>query len=203
MPDVRHACAALHRGTGSAFSSPDTPCTDSPRSGISASRVSATHNRRLSTSPSRFAGVPALGTSPSQTVGSSPGFAAGTLLGPLRCPRASRSPALGSRGRSGLSGFRPAIRVQHSLHRETATVGFTASAARRHIPPADGHSSPSFTAPSLSRSVWRTHRTFRTAPELSSVRQHPTSAPTRPVLIRSCLTPACSGLAALAADASR
>ena len=60
-----------------------------------------------------------------------------------------------------------------------------------------------FKASSVSESVRRIHHTYEAALGLSVVRPRPASAATRTVPIRSHLTPACSGLATLAADARR
>jgi hypothetical protein len=62
---------------------------------------------------------------------------------------------------------------------------------------------PSFTVPTASGSIPAHQRTGEAALALSYVLRRPRSSSTRPEPTRSRLTPACSGLAALAADARR
>jgi len=120
------------------------------------------------------------------------------LLGPLRCPRASAF------GRFVLVVVAvPVVVGSASGFRDTegvATVGFTVSAARGYIPPAESLSMSSFKAPSVSGSVRPTHRTYEAVLGLSVVRRRPASTSPRPVPIRSHLTPGCSGLASLVAE---
>ena len=62
---------------------------------------------------------------------------------------------------------------------------------------------PSFTVPTASGSIQAHQRTGETALGPSYVLRRPQFSSTRPEITRSRLTPACSGLAALAADARR
>ena len=62
---------------------------------------------------------------------------------------------------------------------------------------------PNFTVPTASGSIPAHQRTCEAALGLSHALRRPRSSSIRPAITRSRLTPACSGLAALAADAER
>jgi hypothetical protein len=178
--------------------------TEPPVSRISASRTPAKHGRCFSTARFRYAGVAVLGTSPAKQRPDS------RLRGR---PVARSSPVSSRLPRSGapfswslrlrrFSAQHPGSAQPRQRHRKRCNRRLH-GVGRPQAPPTEGRSMPSFKAPSVSGSVRRTHRTYRAALGLSIVRRRPASASTRPVPIRSRLTPACSGLAALAADARR
>ncbi len=149
------------------------------------SRHPAKHDRRFNTEPSLSADVAVFATSPSPAVVILPASRRARRYVPtaaLASPPFRRTFLVAAAAPA----VPPRIRVLHSLSRGTESVAM-----------------PSFTAPSVSGFAPRTHRTHEAALGLSLVPQRPASASTRPVYIRSRLTPACSGLATLATDARR
>jgi hypothetical protein len=92
----------------------------------------------------------------------------------------------------------------HDLSARRALV-LHRSASAPGKPPGNDESlaMPSFVAPAHSASVSPDQCTCETTPGLSNVLRRSRPSASRPVSIRSHLTPACSGLASLAADARR
>ena len=172
-----------------------TARTDRTESRISATRSPANHHRRLDTAPNRCASVAVLGTSSSHPVTRWPdsphrGLRSGASFSwSLRLRRSSaqhpRSAQPRHRRRKRRNGRLHGIaRPQtHLTGRRLLNAQLRSTVCLRVVP--------------------RTHHTYDTALGLAVVRRRPAPATTRPVPIRSHLTPACSGLATLAADARR
>jgi hypothetical protein len=179
MPDVRRACAAPVLGTGS---------TSLPPNIRAAGRSHPRALRLASGSPLRRPPAPGahrvLDHRSPHLAAHRHGLITGTADGAsLTVHGSSRAFAL------------PVLRLFGSRRSESAFA--------KVLGIADGLKMPSFTGPTASGSIPAHQRTCEAALGQSHVLRRQRSSSTRPELTRSRLTPACSGLAALAADARR
>ncbi len=179
MPDVRRACAAPVLGTGS---------TSPPPHIRAAGRSSPRALSPASVSPLRHPLPPGahrlMALRSPRLAAHRRGLMIGTAAGAF----------LTVHGSSRVSALR-VLRL-FGLRRSESSLG-------RALGCDDGLAMPSFTGPTASGSIPAPQRTCEAALVQSHVLRLPRSSSTRPAITRSRLTPACSGLATLAADARR
>jgi hypothetical protein len=183
MPDVRHGCAAQ-----SSALNDSRHCQSSSRAGTSqAHRLNVLGSRRsplpsrarlvVGHSPARFPRLPRTERRASNTVDASPTLA--------RRPPAPSPPG------------HPVLFVVAALNLRRR-IG-----RRATLRVAESLAMPSFVPLTASGSAPPHQRTGLTDRGPSCALRSPRSSSPRPASIRPCLTPACSGLAALATDARR